>query len=75
MENIFGLIASCLGVVAGWFIYRNPAKALDFVFGKDDQQHRPIQLFSVFGVATMIIGSLSIVMNLLMIVIKLFSHV
>jgi hypothetical protein len=73
MENIFGLVASCLSAVAGWFLYRNPAKVLDFVFGKDDQQQRPVQFFRVFGILMMVVAGLSVVVNLLAIVLHLLA--
>jgi hypothetical protein len=49
--------------VAGWFLCRYPVRILDFVFGKDEGQWRPIRFFKIFGIVMMALGSLSAVLT------------
>jgi hypothetical protein len=70
MSTILSLVRSGLFGVAGWFLYRNPVRILDFVFGKDDGQQRPIRFFKAFGVIVMVLGGLSALISVVYALLK-----
>ena len=65
MNTIYSLVPCAVLGLAGWFLYRNPAPILDFVFGKDEMQYRrfAIRFFRAFGVVVMSLASLSAVIT------------
>ncbi len=62
MTRILVLIPLSLFGMAGWFNYRYPVQVLDFVFGKDPGQCRPIRFFKVFGMVMICLAALSTAM-------------
>ncbi len=59
MTKILVLIPLTLFGLAGWFNYRYPVQILDFVFGKDPGQWRPIRFLRIFGIVVMCSAALS----------------
>jgi len=70
MNTILALIGCAAFGFAGWFLKRNPVRVLNFVFGRDESRHRPVQLFQVFGVVMMILAGLSAVMTVVSALLK-----
>ena len=62
MSTILALIRALLFGLAGWFIYRCPILILDFVFGKDPGQWRPIRFLKVFGIVMIALACLGAAM-------------
>lgn len=63
MGSISAVIRFVLFALAGWFLYRYSVRILDFVFGKDEGQWRPIRFFKIFGIAMIALAVLSAVIT------------
>jgi hypothetical protein len=70
MSTIYSLVLCIISGLAGWFLYRNPVRILDFVFGKDEGQWRPIRFFQIFGVVVMVLAVLSAVITVAVALLK-----
>jgi hypothetical protein len=64
IAKILTLASFILFGSAGWSIYRYPTQILDFVFGKDPGQWRPIQFFRIFGMIMMCLAGVSAIIVL-----------
>jgi hypothetical protein len=65
MSKPWGLIATIMGGLVGLYLYRYPAQIIDFVFGNDPEQWRPIRFFKIFGIVIMCLAGLSFVVVVL----------
>jgi hypothetical protein len=66
MKTILALICCGIFGLAGWWLYRNAARALDFVFGKNGTTPRlPVRFFSIFGLIMIGLAALSAAMAVL----------
>ena len=70
MSTIFSLVRCALFGAAGWFLYRNPVRILDFVFGKDEGQQRPTRFFKTFGIIMMGLAGISAVITVVYALLK-----
>ena len=70
MSIIFALVRCALFGAAGWFLYSNPVRILNFVFGKDESQQRPVRFFKTFGIIMIVLAGISAVITVVYALLK-----